>query len=205
MSESRRKFLKTSVCGLTGAAMLASLDKFSLVNAMVQEQTNTATDYKALVCIFLTGGSDGNNMVIPYDDYTNATGGSTNGYDNVRTASGLAVPKSALANTKITPANTSGVAYAFHPNLSPEFGTVAGQAKGLMDIWTAGKLAVLCNVGSLVRPITRAQYIQGIGRPYQLFSHSDQVSQQMTSIANTVGQTGWGGRIADKTNTLNGT
>jgi uncharacterized protein (DUF1501 family) len=73
-----------------------------------------------------------------------------------------------------------------------------------MDIWNAGKLAVLCNVGSLVRPITRAQYIANIGRPYQLFSHSDQVNQQMTSIANTVGQTGWGGRIADKTNALNG-
>ena len=204
MSESRRKFLKTSVCGLTGAAMLASLDKFNLVNAMVQEQTNVAADYKALVCIFLNGGTDGNNMVIPYDDYTNPVGGTTNGYDNVRTSSGLAVPKSALANTRITPSNTSGVSYAFHPNLSPEFGSVAGQAKGLMDIWTAGKLAVLCNVGSLVRPITRAQYAAGIGRPYQLFSHSDQVSQQMTSVANTVGQTGWGGRIADKTNGLNG-
>jgi uncharacterized protein (DUF1501 family) len=202
MSESRRKFLKTSVCGLTGAAMLASLDKFNLVNAMVQEQTDIASDYKALVCIFLSGGSDGNNMVIPYDDYSNPVGGTTNGYDNVRTSSGLAVPKSALL--KITPSNTSGVAYGFHPNLSPEFGSVAGQAKGLMDIWTAGKLAVLCNVGSLVRPITRAQYAANIGHPYQLFSHSDQVSQQMTSVANTVGQTGWGGRIADKTNTLNG-
>jgi len=202
MSESRRKFLKTSVCGLTGAAMLASLDKFNLVNAMVQEKTETASDYKALVCIFLNGGSDGNNMVIPYDDYSNPVGGTTNGYDNVRTASGLAVPKTALL--KITPANTSGVSYGFHPNLSPEFGSVAGQAKGLMDIWTAGKLAVLCNVGSLVRPITRAQYAAGVGRPYQLFSHSDQVSQQMTSVANTVGQTGWGGRIADKTNSLNG-
>jgi uncharacterized protein (DUF1501 family) len=202
MSESRRKFLKTSVCGLTGAAMLASLDKFNLVNAMVQEQTDIASDYKALVCIFLSGGSDGNNMVIPYDDYSNPVGGTTNGYDNVRTSSGLAVPKSALL--KITPSNTSGVSYGFHPNLSPEFGSVAGQAKGLMDIWTAGKLAVLCNVGSLVRPITRAQYAAGVGRPYQLFSHSDQVTQQMTSVANTVGQTGWGGRIADKTNTLNG-
>ncbi len=184
--------------------MFASLDKFNLVNAMVQQQTEAASDYKALVCIFLSGGSDGNNMVIPYDDYTVTGGGTTNGYDNVRTGSGLAVPKSALTNTKIIPSNTSGVAYAFHPNLSPEFGSVAGQAKGLMDIWTAGKLAVLCNVGSLVRPITRAQYAAGIGRPYQLFSHSDQVSQQMTAVANTVGQTGWGGRVADKTNTLNG-
>ena len=206
MDEARRKFLRTSVCGLTGAAMVASLDRFSLVNAMVQQdQPDVAADYKALVCIFLNGGSDCNNMVIPYDDYTVAGGGTTNGYDNVRTGSGLAIPKSALANTKITPSNTGGVAYALHPNLSPEFGSVPGQAKGLMDIWSAGKLAVLCNVGSLVQPITRAQYAAGIGRPYQLFSHSDQVAQQQTSVAKTVGQTGWGGRIADKTNSLNGT
>jgi uncharacterized protein (DUF1501 family) len=205
MKESRRKFLRNSVCGLTGAAMVSSLDRFSLVNAMVQQnQPEVASDYKALVCIFLNGGNDCNNMVIPFDDYTNSTGGTTNGYDNVRTGSGLAVPKSALANTKITPTNTSGVSYALHPNLSPEANN-AGAAKGLMDVWTAGKLAVLCNVGSLVRPLTRAQYGTGTGRPYQLFSHSDQVNQQQTSVANTTGQTGWAGRIADKTNSLNGT
>jgi uncharacterized protein (DUF1501 family) len=197
MKESRRDFLRTSVCGLTGAAMIASLDQLNLVNAMVQQQPDVASDYKALVCIFLSGGSDCNNMVIPYDDYNG-------GYATVRAGSGLAVPQSALANTRITPSNTSGVSYALHPNLSPEFGSVPGQAKGLMDIWTAGKLAVLCNVGSLVQPITRAQYAAGIGRPYQLFSHSDQVAQQQTSVAKTVGQTGWGGRIADKTNALNG-
>jgi len=203
MNKSRRKFLQTTACGLTGAAMIASLDKLNLVNAMVQQQPDVAADYKALVCIFLNGGTDCNNMVIPFDDYTNATGGTTNGYDNVRTGSGLAVLKTQLTNTKITPSNTSGISYAFHPNLSPEANNV-GQAKGFMDIWNAGKLAVLCNVGNLVRPITRAQYIANIGRPYQLFSHSDQVNQQMSSISNTTGQTGWGGRIADKTNALNG-
>src|SRR5467141_2852321 len=196
MNESRRKFLRTTACGLTGAAMVASLDRLNLVNAMVQQdQASVATDYKALVCIFLSGGSDCNNMVIPYDDYNG-------GYATVRGVSGLAILQSQLANTKITPSNTGGVSYAFHPNLSPEANNV-GQAKGLMDIWSAGKLAVLCNVGSLVQPITRANYAAGIGRPYQLFSHSDQVTQQQTSVANTVGQTGWGGRIADKTNSLN--
>jgi uncharacterized protein (DUF1501 family) len=184
--------------------MLASFDKLNLVNAMVQESPDVAADYKALVCIFLNGGNDCNNLVIPYDEYNNPAGGTTNGYDNVRGGtSGLAILKTQLANTRITPANTAGIAYALHPNLSPEANN-AGQAKGLMDIWTQGKLAVLCNVGSLVRPITRAQYIANIGRPYQLFSHSDQVNQQLTSIANTVGQTGWGGRIADRTNALNG-
>jgi uncharacterized protein (DUF1501 family) len=203
MKRTRRDFLRDSACGLTAAAMVSSVDKFSLVNAMVQQQQiDVAADYKALVCIFMSGGTDGNNMIIPYDEYTNPTGGSTNGYDNVRTSSGLAVPKTALLNTKITPSNTSGIAYAFHPNLSPEANNAA--APGLLKPWNDGKLAVLCNVGSLVQPITRAQYGQGIGRPYQLFSHSDQVNQQMSSIANTTGQTGWGGRVADKTNSLNG-
>jgi uncharacterized protein (DUF1501 family) len=204
MKESRRKFLKASACGLTGAALAASLDKFNLVNAMTQDQQpDVAADYRALVCIFMSGGSDCNNMVIPFDDYSSGVLPNSD-YDKVRTGSGLAVPKSALTNTKITPSNTSGVSYAFHPNLSPEFGPVQPQAKGFMDVWNAGKLAVLCNVGSLVQPITRANYAAGIGRPYQLFSHSDQVNQQQSSIANTTGQTGWGGRIADKTNGLNG-
>jgi uncharacterized protein (DUF1501 family) len=202
MNESRRKFIKTSACGLTGAAMLAGMDQLNLVNAMVQQnQPNVASDYKALVCIFMSGGTDANNMVIPYDDYSSGVLPNSD-YDKVRTGSGLAVPKSALANTKIIPSNTSGVAYAFHPNLSPEANNVA--APGLLKPWNDGKLAVLCNVGSLVQPITRAQYGQNIGRPYQLFSHSDQVNQQQTSIPNTTGQTGWAGRIADKTNALNG-
>jgi uncharacterized protein (DUF1501 family) len=203
MNESRRKFMRTSACGLTGAALLASMDRLNLVNAMVQQQTEVAADYRALVCIFLSGGTDCNNMVIPFDGYNNPVGGSTNGYDNVRGGgvSGLAVLKTQLL--QITPSNTSGVSYGFHPNLSPEAHN-AGQAKGFMDVWNAGKLAVLCNVGSLVQPITRTQYAAGIGHPYQLFSHSDQVNQQMSSIANTTGQTGWGGRIADKTNSLNG-
>ena len=207
MSKSRRNFLKTSVCGLTGAAMIASLERLNLVNAMVQQQQDrqpeVAADYKALVCIFMSGGSDCNNMVIPFDGFNNAAGGTTNGYDNVRAGSGLGLTLSQITSMKITPSNTSGISYAFHPNLSPEIANPVGVAPGLMKPWTDGKLAVLCNVGSLVRPITRANYIANIGRPYQLFSHSDQVNQQMTSIANTTGQTGWGGRIADKTNGLN--
>ena len=195
MNNSRRKFLQTSACGLTGAAMVSSLSKFNLVNAMVQEQPDVASDYKALVCIFLSGGSDCNNMIIPFDDYAS--------YSAARSTSGLALLQSQIQNTKITPSNTSGVSYSFHPNLSPEANN-AGVAPGLLKPWTDGKLAVLCNVGSLVQPITRAQYIAGIGHPYQLFSHSDQVAQQQTSVAKTVGQTGWGGRIADKTNSLNG-
>lgn len=202
MKKSRRDFIRDSACGLTAAAMVSSLDRFGLVNAMIQDQPSVASDYKALVCIFLSGGTDCNNMIIPYDEWNNPTGGNTNGYDNVRTGSQLAIQKPMLANTRIVPANTSGLAYAFHPNLSPEKNNATGP--GIMDIFTAGKLAVLCNVGNLVQPITRANYQAGIGKPYQLFSHSDQVNQQQTCVTNTTGQTGWGGRVADKTNSLNG-
>ena len=139
-----------------------------------------AGDYKALVCIFLGGGNDGVSTIVPWDDYNVSGGGSTNGYDNVRSGSGLAVPKSALL--KITPATTAGVSYGFHPNLSPEANN-ASQLKGLLDVWNQGKLAVLCNVGPLLQPITRAQYQANIGHPYQLFSHSDQQTQMQTSVS----------------------
>ena len=206
MKHSRRQFLRDSACGLTTAAMLSSLERLGLVNAMVQQQIDVAADYKALVCVFLSGGSDSNNMIIPFDNYTDPTGGSTSGYSNVRANSGLAVPLSALSGMKIIPANSSGVAFALHPNLSPEVAN-SGQGPGLLGPWNQGRLAVLCNYGPLLQPTTKAQYQSNVGgafRPYQLFSHSDQVSQQMTSICNRTGQTGWGGRVSDATTGLNG-
>jgi uncharacterized protein (DUF1501 family) len=179
--------------------MVNSLDRLSIVNAMANQQPEVASDYKALVCVFLSGGSDCNNMVVPYTGYSDA-----NGYDATRTASGLAVPKTALV--QVTPPNQAGNVFGLHPNLSPEVANAA-QAPGLLKPWTDGKLAILCNYGSLRQPTTKAQYQSNIGgafRPYQLFSHSDQVNQQMSSIVNTTGQTGWGGRIADNTGSLNG-
>jgi len=199
MTKTRRQFLRDTACGLTAAAMVNSLDRLSIVNAMVQQQPEVASDYKALVCVFLSGGSDCNNMVVPYTGYSDA-----NGYDTTRTASGLAVPKTALL--QVSPPNQGGNVFGLHPNLSPEVANSA-QAAGLLGPWTQGKLAVLCNYGSLRQPTTKAQYQSNVGgafRPYQLFSHSDQVNQQMSSIVNTTGQTGWAGRMADNTGALNG-
>jgi len=184
---------------LTAAAVVNSLDRLSIINAMVQQQPAVASDYKALVCVFLNGGSDCNNMVVPFTGYSDA-----NGYDATRTGPGLAIPKTALL--QITPPNQAGNVFGLHPNLSPEVATPA-QAPGLMKPWTDGKLAILCNYGSLKQPTTKAQYQSNVGgafRPYQLFSHSDQINQQMSSIVNTTGQTGWAGRIADNTGGLNG-
>src|SRR5207302_6881116 len=122
----------------------------------------------------------------------------------VRASSQLAVPKAALV--PISPPNQGGNVFGLHPNLSPEVANSA-QLPGLLGPWNQGKLAILCNYGSLLQPTTKAQYqsnVNGAFRPYQLFSHSDQVNQQMSSIVKTTGQTGWGGRVADNTGLLNG-
>jgi uncharacterized protein (DUF1501 family) len=106
---------------------------------------------------------------------------------------------------------SSGGSYGLNPNLSTDAPTPAipsptpPQFKGLFDIWNQGKLAVAANVGPLVEPLTRTTYQNGTGKkPLQLFSHSDQVGLWQSSVADSVVQTGWGGRIADKTGGLNG-
>jgi len=81
------------------------------------------------------------------------------------------------------------------------------QMPGLLPLWNSGKLAVICNVGTLVQPLTRAQYLGGSPRPDNLFSHEDQANQHQSSIAiNTLLSplSGWGGRLSDKTTALNG-
>jgi len=193
MTQSRRNFLRNSACGLGAAALLSSLDQLNLVHAMVQPPV--ASDYKALVCIFLAGGNDCNNTIIPLDsEYNN--------YFNVRNGSGLAIPQASLLPLPNS-IGGGGRPFGMHPNLSPEVANPA-LAKGLLDVWNAGRLAVLFNTGNLVQPLTRAQYLAGAAKPYQLFSHSDQVTQQQTVSSKSVGQTGWGGRVSDLTGALNG-
>jgi uncharacterized protein (DUF1501 family) len=202
MAQSRRTFLCRTGYALGATALASSLEQLGMINALAQQPNAVAADYKALVCIFLFGGNDGNNMIVPYDGYTDPTGGTTSGYSNVRQGSGLAIPQSALLQIK--PISQGGVTFGMHPNLSPEVANPT-QSKGLLDVWNQQKLAVLCNVGTLVQPLTRAQYQTGTGRPYQLFSHSDQQTQQQAAISNGPSQTGWGGRTADLTGDLNGT
>jgi len=168
-------------------ALASSMDTFGMVQALTPQG---ATGYKALVCIFLNGGNDGNNMLVSLDQYNGPAGSLVEGYSNVRSASGLAIAQASLL--PVSP--VSGGSFGFHPNM-PE----------VRDLFNQGKLAVLCNNGPLVEPLTRTTYQNGTGKkPLQLFSHSDQVGLFQTAIANTVSQTGWGGRLADKTSGLNG-
>ena len=182
MAITRRDFLRSSACAIGSMALASSIDTFGVVHALTPQ---AATDYKALVCVFLNGGNDGNNMLVSLDQY--------NEYSNVRSAAGLAIPQ--IGTGSLLPISpVSGGLYGLHPNM-PE----------MQNLFNQGKLAILCNSGPLVEPLTRTTYQNGAGKkPLQLFSHSDQVQLFQTSIANTVSQTGWGGRLADKTAGLNG-
>jgi uncharacterized protein (DUF1501 family) len=178
MQVTRREFLLQTghACvgyALGAAAFVAGVQRFSVINALAQ-----GADYKALVCVFLAGGNDGNNMIVPLSTTEYQA------YANVRASSGLAIARDALL--PVTPPSI-GSPFGLHPSLT-----------GLQTLWTNQKLSVVCNVGPLVQPLTRDEYQRGSPRPYQLFSHSDQVAQWQTSIADRVGQTGWGGRTADR-------
>jgi uncharacterized protein (DUF1501 family) len=191
MSTSRRDFLRASACTLGGLALASTVESLGLVGAYAQ----AASDYRALVCVFLSGGNDATNMVVPLDaEYTQ--------YNNVRGPSTLAIPQSSLI--AVNPPS-QGRQYGLHPNLAPEVANPSVANKGLLDVWNAGRLAVVCNVGPLVEPLTRTTYLNGTGRrPLQLFSHSDQVGQWQSAVANAVSRTGWGGRLADRSAALNG-
>jgi uncharacterized protein (DUF1501 family) len=172
-SLARRRFLKTA--GALSTFGLAS--RLDLLPVVASAAAQSTTDYKALVCVFLFGGNDGNNTVIPFD---------TTGYGQyatVRTAaSGINLAQSSLL--PIQPSNTT-TPYALHPAL-PEMQTLFNQ----------NKLAILANVGTLTEPTTRTQYQAGI-RPDSLYSHADQQAQWQSSISDTASGTGWGGRLAD--------
>ena len=178
LKTTRRDFLRTSACAVGGAALASTVESLGLVSAYAQG----ASGYRALVCVFLNGGNDGDNMLVPLDDYSS--------YSAARSAAGLAIPKDSLLALN----STRGRQFGVNPNM-PD----------VRDLYNHGKLAVQFNVGPLIEPITRAAYRGGSGRaPANLFSHSDQVLIWQTSLDGSVGGSGWGGRVADRAAFLNG-
>src|SRR5947207_1466530 len=175
--QTRREFIRQAACAALGtAALTAAIRDLRFMNAAVAQ--SNILDYKALVCIFLQGGNDSNNLIVPtiqaeYDNYA-----------AIRTPI-LAIPQSSIL--PISPLNSDGHEYGLHPSC-PE----------LQTLFAEGKLAMLFNTGTLVYPLTRAQYKSGaLSKPPQLFSHADQVTQWQTSVPDKPPLTGWGGRCAD--------
>jgi uncharacterized protein (DUF1501 family) len=175
MKYTRRTFLK---CGMA-VGVAGSFSRFGLVNAFAQN----ASDYKALVCVFLFGGNDGNNLIVPLDNAR---------YQQYKSVRGPL----ALTQAQLLPVQTvtGSQPFGFHPRMVD-----------VQNLFKQGKAAVLANAGTLLSPITRDAYLAGTTPvPSNLFSHSDQQSQwQSSQLTGLEAETGWGGRIADKVQPLN--
>ncbi len=184
LKTSRRAFLqRASALSLAGTAAPFVVD----LAAIGEAAAATATDYKALVCVFLYGGNDYANTLIPVD----STGYSA--YSSQRPT--LAYSLNSLTATTLTPKAplSGGRQYALASELSP-----------FKPVFDAGKMAVILNVGTLIQPTTKAQYQSNSVRlPPKLFSHNDQQSFWQSSHAEG-STTGWGGLIGDLAASSNG-
>jgi uncharacterized protein (DUF1501 family) len=163
---------------LAGAA--AALGTGSLANLMLAARPAYAADYRALVCVFLYGGNDGMNMVVPTDATRYGQ------YAAVRGA--LALPQASLV-----PLGSSN--FGLHPAMA-----------ALQPVWGAGQLAPVFNVGPLYRPLTKAEYRAATGAPDlpdSLFSHSHQQTLWESGTTDAQARTGWGGRASEALGTVN--
>ncbi len=174
---SRRKFLRDTLRSATALGAFGTLAKFGEINALA-----TGSNYQALVCVFLSGGNNGHNTVIPITT-------AQQNYSVYQTGrQGLALPSNSLL-----PIAVGADTYGLHPNIAE-----------IQSLYNAKHAAILANVGMLVTPTTRASYnLPNAVLPNSLFSHSDQTGQWQTAIPTGLGSTGWGGRIADQLQPLN--
>jgi uncharacterized protein (DUF1501 family) len=171
---SRRQLLG----GLGGAALFARLGR---INALAQ---GAPPDYKALVCIFLTGGNDGHNTVVPL------TQSQFNAYRAARGTIALPDGNGALLPVE----HVDGTPYGLNPGLA-----------AIHPLWAQGRLAVLANTGLLVQPVNRQQFLANAAPvPTNLFSHSDQIQQMQSGVPTTSGSSGWGARAVDAVQFMNG-
>jgi uncharacterized protein (DUF1501 family) len=163
----RRRFLTTTA--LTGTGLL--------LGGLGREAEAALTGYRSLVCLFLLGGNDSFNLLVPrsqaeYDVYANSR-------------QNLAIPRAELL--PINALGVSGSSYGLHPSTS-----------GLQALFESGRAAFIANCGPLIQPTTAAQAIEGaVPLPPQLFSHNDQQDQWQTLKGRNLGTTGWAGRAAD--------
>ncbi len=194
---SRRSFLRHAGGTVLGASACNALLDLRLINNAVAAVN--VSDYKALVCVFLDGGNDSNNTLIPapadprYADYKSIRGPRLALWEDQAAAAarplidGNANPNNYWA-IPLSNANTGSDSYAVH-NFMP----------AVQSLWDSGKLAFVANVGVLAHPVVKSQVIAKTAKlPPQLFSHNDQVSQWQTGVPDQISRTGWGGRTMDK-------
>jgi uncharacterized protein (DUF1501 family) len=187
---SRRQFVGACCATVGAVGLLSTLAQLRAIGAVVGSGSGTVrstddrSNYKALVCLFLAGGNDANNFLVPIETADYAA------YASARSA--LALPKETLL--PIHPRNGDGRGFGLHPSLR--------ELQGLFD---DGQMSLLANVGTLVVPTTKEQFkARSVPLPNSLFSHNDQQVQWQSSIPDSkLFTTGWGGRLADLTNAFN--
>ena len=179
----RREFLGQASCaGVGTTALFSTLLSLRLANSLAAQTVPASGDYKALVCLFLAGGNDSFNMLVP------TTSGEYTAYTKLR--GNLALARESLL--QITPTNLGGRTLGIHPSMTE-----------VRDLFNSGKLSFVSNVGSLVRPTSLADYNANRFRPVSLYSHADQIKQWQTCVPDQRTAIGWGGRAADIIRSLN--
>jgi uncharacterized protein (DUF1501 family) len=187
---SKRGFLRTAAAAPLAASSLAhgsfglGLAGLAALAAQAPARAATGDTYRALVCLFMAGGNDAHNWVVPTD--------STGHGEYLRARGSLAMPVSNLRTLSAAPRQSNGRQFGFAADLDP-----------MRELYESGQLAVLANVGTLQQPTTKADYLAGRGLPPKLFSHNDQQSWWQ-SLAPEGARSGWGGRIADAVMAQNG-
>ncbi len=201
----RRNFIKTSSCAAMGSTtLLSTLANLTSLNGVLGKDTLKSalpSDYKAMVCILLSGGVDSYNMLVP----TGTTASGDNGYNEYKAVrTDLALPNAGANGGVLALNNTQCSSFRGIPCSYNSFG-VHPAMTGVRDLFNTGKLAFMGNIGTLVEPVANlTEYQSGLKKlPLGMFSHSDQQMQWQTSIPQTRDAAGFGGRIADMMNAAN--
>ncbi len=208
-NRNRRDFLRGLAATVGAAGANAFLPQLGLVgSALAAERPKVGGPYRALVCVYLSGGNDAFNLVIPrdsasagsqYDLYRTVRGGV---YDAVTNAQGLAYDFNALL--PISPQGLAVNSFGLNPACA-DFTLNSVAYKGLQSLFADGKLAFINNIGTLVRPITKTEYNANPAlRPPQLYSHSDQETLWNLGLTNPNVTVGWGGQVMANATYSNG-
>ncbi len=185
--KTRRQFLGQASCAaVSSIPLLNTLLNLRMAGSVAAATAPGASEYRALVCIFQSGGNDSFNMLTPYSGPSATAADSFAEYTASR--SDLALKKTANELIQITPDNTLGRTFGVHSGM-PQ----------LASLFSQGKAAFVANVGTLIEPVmNRTQVEQASKRlPLGLYSHSDQIEQWQTSVPHSRSGVGWAGKVMD--------
>lgn len=182
-SQNRRHFLGQASCGAVSSIPVLN----TLLNLSFAEKISAVTapangEYRALVCLFLSGGNDSFNMLVP------------------REASAYAQYQATRSNLALAPGSLIDI----HPTGQPTFAVHSGMPE-VASLFEAGNAAFVANVGTLIEPVQNRTQVNTLAKqlPLGLFSHSDQIEQWQTSLPHQRSGIGWAGRAADLLQDLN--